>query len=436
MKYYKKISIYFLLIVLNTMFNTNFAFASCSIDNTPEYISKYIKNLRKVVSNTNKASIEKSKQEKESIFGKQNTNSYNKVYWALNSLFSWKWYSLNFEYSIWENTKEIPKEVKRDIKMLEEEKDKLNKYYQSFAKKSLSQIEINKDEVCKWIENQDEICKKHIKNKQKSINVLLKASRWINNLILHIKNNAINKSINWESSYFLLTKWDIELIKNDYSKKNLESCNRKGGENWDKGFFRTIIDSIKKISLLWKESEKNTKNWEEAIDLLWWDKQDSDYREKERSLLQKELAKQGIWWDSSSTIMGNLEAYNENWELLWAKQWFLDSIQEQINEFEKTLEEQREAIAKKWWIKAAEFEKKVWVVKSAQQIKIDINSNYIKLKELSLKDDKANDTLTNRMIKMHLNLSEGINTLTKTCKISVKVCQSQKKGQWDCGKCY
>lgn len=428
-----------LLLVLVFISNTNFIFAEngakCNIENTPPYITDYIKNLRKVVSNVNKFAIKKRKSQEDSSIWESNNKSYFRVYWSLNTLFTWKWNSLDFEYLIWENTKEIPKEAKRDIAILEKEKDSLNKYYENFAKKDLSVIELEKSEICEGIDDWKIICEKYISQKEKAIDVLLKASRSLNSLISEIKDNITDKDFQTTKNYFLLKDEDIEKIKVDYSKKSLEACNKIESADGSKWFFKTIIDAIKKIDLKWKNYNEKTNDWKEAIDILWWDQEGTKYRNNERKLLEQELQNQGIWWDQADTILWNLDAYNTNWTLLWWKQWFLNSIKDQINEFEETLKIEKSRMVKLWWISAKDFESKVWIVRESEKVKIDINSTYSKLKELSLQDDITNDTLANRMIKMHLNLSEAINRLNKTCKVSIKVCNSQKKWEWDCGKC-
>jgi hypothetical protein len=431
-----------LIIVLAISSNTSFVFAEvnsnnkCEIDNTPKYIIEYIKDLRKVVSNISSRSVEK-RIEKQNSFWKTNNRSYDKVYWTLNSLFTWKWYSSNFEYSIWENTNEIPNQAKRDIKILEKEKDNLNKYYQNFAKKDLSQVMLTKGEICEWLD--DEKCGKHFNKERKSIDILLKASRSINSLLFIIKNNATNGNIWQWKNYFLLKDEDIESIKKDYSVESLQACNKlenPEGKDW---FFKTAIDAIKKISLTWEKSEGILNQWDEAYKLLLWNTQDEKEKKRERQLLSQELQKQGIGWDWASAILWNLDYYNKNWNRKWLKdqyQSYINLVGDESREFNETIKGLQKQISENKWISAKDFESKLLSIRWTEQVKISINLLYGKLKESSLQDDNINETLINRMVKMHINISEWINTLNKTCKVSVRVCNSQKKGQWDCGKCY
>jgi len=58
--------------------------SGCKIESTPEYITKYIKNIRKVISNVNKTAISKKKERDEKnkniLNGKSNNKNYSKAY--------------------------------------------------------------------------------------------------------------------------------------------------------------------------------------------------------------------------------------------------------------------------------------------------------------------------------------------------------------------
>jgi hypothetical protein len=132
--------------------------------------------------------------------------------------------------------------------------------------------------------------------------------------------------------------------------------------------------------------------------------------------------------------MWNLEAYNNGWGLLWWKKWFSNYLESEISAFEEIIKiERKKPVNKNLSVK--DFSSKIWNIRESEKIKIEINSKYLILKKLALQDDNINKTLINRMIKMHLNISEWINTLHKTCEISVKVCNEQKQWLWYCKKC-
>jgi len=179
-------------------------------------------------------------------------------------------------------------------------------------------------------------------------------------------------------------------------------------------------------------------DWEEAINLISWSNNELTVRKKEREVLARELNKQWIWWDSASTIMWNLEAYNNSWTwkitLLWWKKWFINSIQKQVDDFKETIDyqfkkENKEVIPFNY----VSFKKEN--LKNDEEILNWVNSLYKQLKNLSLEDNNEEDILIDRIINMHLSLSESINTLNKTCKVSIKTCNEQKRWEWDCGQC-
>jgi hypothetical protein len=57
-------------------------------------------------------------------------------------------------------------------------------------------------------------------------------------------------------------------------------------------------------------------------------------------------------------------------------------------------------------ISVRDFNSKVLNTEKTDRIKIEIISKYKLLKESAKKDDDISDTLVNRMVKMHLNISE------------------------------
>jgi hypothetical protein len=133
--------------------------------------------------------------------------------------------------------------------------------------------------------------------------------------------------------------------------------------------------------------------------------------------------------------MWNLEAYNNGWGLLWWKEWFSDYLESEISAFEEIIKiERKKPVNKNLSVK--DFNSKIWIIRETERIQIDINSIYSNLKNVALQKDISTETLINRMLKMHLSLSEGINILNKSCEISVKVCNSQKTWLWYCGQCY
>jgi hypothetical protein len=191
-KIFKKIISFILVLVIFS--STSFVFSEkktseCKIKSTPKYITKYIKDIRIVIWNVNKTAIDKKKKEDEeeegffekNFIGKTNSKNSYEVYWIFVSMFTWKWYDLNFEYFTLENIKEIPNQFKRDIKILTREKENLVKFYDRFKKKSLSRVNISSEEACKNINNSEEVCNIYIDSSDNAINILTKLHKSLNN---------------------------------------------------------------------------------------------------------------------------------------------------------------------------------------------------------------------------------------------------------------
>ena len=424
--------IIFLLFLISK--NTNTASASqCRIDSTPSYILDYIKDTRKIISNMQNTATEKKSKQEKSIIWEENTRNFNKIYWLYNSMFSWWTYNLSFSYYMWGIKKEIPKQLKRDIAILEKESDNISKKITEFSRKGIIDIKLTKDEICKDIKNSSQRCENI--NDSSSIEILKKLLKSTDSIIWYMKNNAVDKEYYQEEAYFLLWEETLLNIKTDYSKTSIEECNKSDWE--EKWFFSTIRERIEQISITWKNNEKSIQEWRNAINLLWWDASEEEYRKLEAKLLASELAKQWISGDRAKTIMWNLEAYNKNGSILWWEEWFLNSLKKQADELNQVLEEMNKKIDRSWKtsISVKDFDSKTFVIKKTEDIKISINSIYGILKEASLENDETVWNLKGQMEKMHVNLSQWINSLVDTCQISVKVCESQKKWLTPCWKC-
>lgn len=432
----KIISIVLVLVLFIT--NTSFVFSenteSCTISDPPKQLTDYVKNVRKVIKNiSNKAKLKNTKT-KSSIL---NNRYIDQTYWALNSLFSWVWNDVNYSYYIQGNIWEVPSQIKRDIKFLEKQynysKDLLVKY----SKNNLNSTEVTYDDICNWI---DEDRCTFIEKWQTTtlLNIFTEINKSTKEFEEFLEDQATDKNFKTKYNIYLITDEDLENLKNIYSKENLEICNKIEDSSWEKWFFGKVLDAIKKISFTSEKWNDSMNNWEEAFNLALWSNNELAVRQKEREVLARELNRQWIWWDSASTIMWNLDAYNNSWTwkitLLWWKKWFQNSIQKQVDDFKETIKYQFKKENKKVIpFDYVSFKKEN--LKNDEEILNWVNSLYKQLKNLSLEDNNEEDILIDRIINIHLSLSESINTLNKTCKVSIKTCNEQKSWEWDCGQC-
>jgi hypothetical protein len=80
-----KIISFILILIFFSSNNFVFSNSECKIKSTPEYMIKYIKNIRKIISNVNKTAITKKKdeikkrEEEKSFFGRSNSNNMDKT---------------------------------------------------------------------------------------------------------------------------------------------------------------------------------------------------------------------------------------------------------------------------------------------------------------------------------------------------------------------
>ena len=418
-----------LVTVLVLITNTNFSYANnCKIKETPEYLKEYIETIRVVVTNTNNAVSKKIQDENIDIYSDE--KSYiGRIYWAYNSIFNWNSYEIGYEYIIQEDQLEIPREVERDVNILENEFKKIR-----LANNRAAWVALDYESICLWID--ESICKFNKVGTTNAIQVIAKIKNSISQLQKLIENQATDINLKDRRWIILFSDTNLERLFNDYSKESIKNCNLSDSSNWEKWFFLTIIQEFQKISFLSKKTDNTQNEWKEAIEILFWSYDEMQYKQLERQLLSKELQKQWIWWDWASVIISNLDAYNKNWVLLEWEYWFLNSLREQIESFEETIKidfpEYTTDIVKS----SSEFAKKVVKIKNQEKHLITINSEYRSLKNIWIDDDISDNILIDRMIKMHLHISDMINTLNKTCPIAVKVCNSQKIWQWDCWQCF
>lgn len=431
----KKQIISLILILVLFTYNTSFVLAennqACSIQNTPEYITEYINNTKIIIWNIQKKVSKTTVIKDTHIFD----NKYiNQTYWALSSVFSWAWYDLDYEYIFQEKSRELPDQLKRDIKMLERTLEWIKKTSLNFSKNYSNDILLNYDEVCNQIN--DSKCNLIDDTETISVlNIFIKIISSTKELESLLKDQATDKKLKVFYDILLLSEEEINYIKEYYSKENIQICNLVENNNWEKWFFWKILESIKQISNNFDKSQNSMDDWQEAIDLLWWRSSDLETKQKERELLEIELNKQWIYWDSASAVLWNLEAYNNNWIILWWKYWFRNSLLEEIDWFQEVIDKE---FKKKWatYISSNIISDNDINLNLTEDVSIHIDSIYGQLKNLTYYSNKEEDDLINRIIDIHLYLSDGINTLNKTCEISVKTCNEQKSWEWNCGQCY
>jgi len=425
---YKIIISFIILLMLFNNNNITNAKSSCTIKKTPEYILLYIKNLKKITSNISVNSKTKAKKEKNKLStGRQ--LYINEIYWSLNSLFSWNQYNLDYDVIVQWNFAEIPSQLKRDLKLLQKEKESIIKLNDQLAKNKQTWTSLTYNDICAWVD--PKICNIEKEETMTALAALTQVEKSIIYLISKLKNQATTKDINItiENRTFVFPKTDLEKLKKDYSKENLENCSKAVWPGW-LWFFGRIIKSIKKIDLSGKKLLKWIDDWSEAVDILWWSSDEKKQKTENRKKLKEELQKQWLWWDTAKTIIDNRVNFNISWS--WKD--FLNTLSTQVNTFKETVNKEYKEKKTKY-LSVTDFSSKKENLKSTEEIIISINSRYGQLKEMALEKNEDDEILVNKVIKLHLNISESINILKKTCKIALKTCNQQKRWEWDCWTC-
>jgi len=414
----------FILLLVYT--NSLFASSDCSLNNSPDYINNFVKNIKKVSQNVNSIASSKAKENNPSIL--EEYAGY------INSLFSWTNQEIYSTYIKWQEIFRIPNQVKRQIKRL----DTLQKQIE-LKNKYWANVVLTYDEICKWIDEETCNFNKHEEYRAWKVIYLLKKS--IDSLKTAIYNSVNEEKITAkETKIYLLKDEDIDKLVKDFSMENVKSCSVAEDNNGKKWFLWQILDMFQKIDFTKKDNKSAFEPWLEAIRLLHWSSSEHKQLEKQKENIEKNLKEKWIWSDYSENKIRNFKEYSQN-EILSEKN-FLNSIIVVHDNFYKTLKkifpelDNKEAKEVDHQEPITKIDKEYESIITEHEIKMAINEEYIKLKDISMQEDIEDDTLIDRLINMHINLSQSINTAKKTCRISKKVCDSQLTWVWDCWTCY
>lgn len=426
----KKIVITFFVFI--AIINNTYA-VGCVIENeSSPLLLDYLENNRKIIKTI---STQLSEDTTNQSLAKNIDDEYNKTKnsWLkiYNQIFNFDSYYSYFNYfATFPISNEVPREVKRDYKLLESEW-KWIKYY-------LDQIVKN----WKWEVIIKNICNNITVNCDFTEEMTAAEIIWKltanNEAIMDLFRNAVIWEIYKNPTKITLINNNFELeIQTNY---NIVAYSKCGEKKW--WFFETISKKIQEIWELNKEWKDWIQKWKDAIDLMLWnDTKNEKYSEAEKRLLKNELSKQWISWDSQSNTLDSLEKYNSEW------------LSKDNNFIKNTFNNTRVKLEKKLRTFKSEiiwdfFDKKTWnsvnieSTISAQKnstdtnkIKEDIDKQYLELLNLSADSETNTINVRSRILNINSDLINSINTLNKICPNSVEVCNSQDSWKWDCWKC-
>ncbi len=464
----------FIVIIFNLFIYNSFADEAicekwCKIkDGAPEVILEYISNNNKIIQNISK-NLWKNKNHwnisiptNVSVWQSyQNIINQNNEVWYMNinnsvsswiglriynSLFNWSETASWFKYFLSNIDWDVPYPIKRDLELIGRQNQKLNYFLSRVIKNWYSFNDINSKKACEWIEDNWK-CEKLIWNDiEEAIKNLIDNNNTINLIIRKELWFMWFNSVVWSSSYnelFAIPETFKSEIQLNYNKETYRSC--ANCKSWS---IQRIKKSIEKISLSDRAWKDWINEWENAWNLLLWINNYDDkekQRRIERNLLNRELARQWVSFNSWEAVLNDLE--NFKWNSFWFSAWnnpitnsfmnFIDEIKEPftsrtVNSFTETLANIKENASN---IDVFTFSE---IIHSKENLWND-KKTFNKIQEVVKKNqaiiarqNKNTDKLQSKIIQLHINLNETINTLEDIIPKTEKICNDQDYGD---GKC-
>lgn len=421
-------------IFICTLFITNIAFWGCSECKIKEWpapsLDKYINNLRKVITNiTKEVGITESKlsdQEKKSSVKKDINSTSSRVTQVYNKMLNFDGYYSMFDFYVMYSLKnDYVQEVWRDYNSLEKESSWLDKYLKYVTKKWYDWVNLSKDKVCSWVEDNCDI-------EWDILDVIWQVISNHESVKNYYRLSIVGKKGDFE--------WKLKLVWDDFQKDFGECYNEWTTNNcWqcETWWFTKIGEKIGEISN-WQENAKTgMKSWQDAIAILDGTWPDRDNERLERKLLEKEMKRNGTSMNSSDNMLKNLSKYKESSGFSLDNNFITNSfdslkntVTSQIKSFGDSITDLFKDKPKSmpvWKISKTDDSKKV-----TADVEIIIKEIYNKELPYSQIQDTSAEDLQSKIIELHYNMTQSIYSLDKTKKVSEKVCDWQAKGTWLC----
>lgn len=431
--------------------NYSFAAWACLIkDKSAQVLLDYVKENRIVIKNLTKE-ISKKKTEKieenNNILWFQNNiektwekikNSSNEIVTMFNDFFTFNsYYSYFTFYAIFPITNEVPYQVMRDYKILENEYNWLTLYTKKINKKWYENIIIEKP--CEWVNNIKELCESKLNNKT-SWEILLELIKNNDQILDLYRNTVTSWDKIFENNKFILV-WPnfVQEISTNYSTESINNCN--SDEWW---FFEQISNSIWKITTLNKQGKDWIKKWQETWQLLIWNKPEQ-YSVIEKDLLLSYLSEQWVSHQNKEIMLNNLEKYNLEW-LNINNNFILNtynSTKKKITEelvilkedifwdfINKNNENDTENTNRDTSINDIQNISDTSII--TKNIKVRITKLYENELPFAAIWDNSVENLRSKIIKTHFELEESNKLLEKTIIKSKKICNSVDRWNWNC----
>lgn len=437
--------------------NYTFADWACLIkDSSAEFLLEYIKNNKTVINNISKeATNKKNKDENNSKWkwlldtqidnaSKSFNKAVNSTVSIFNEMFNFEWFFSYFDYfAIFPIINDVPYQVRRDYKLLDNEDKWLVEYVKRIDISWVSDV-IVKD-ACNWVSKNCDLNNKTVKN-------IIWELIQNNDKILDL----YRLTVMWDEKDF---EWKLILVDNNfvldiwkyYWTDSISACN---SEKW--WFYDTIVTKIENINLLNKEWKDWIQKWRDAWDLLIW-KQPSKEALRERELLATYLSEQWIWIENQQIMNNTLNKYNQSW-LSLNNNFLTNTVTSTFWKVKNRLSEWKNAVAwdffenlqniwsnDSWgWNESADNTNQSKQVNYNDLNKVSDNSKIskeIQEKITKMYNDELpfasiwdinTENIRSKIIQTHISLDDSINILDKTIPTSQKVCSSQDGKRWKC----
>ncbi|PZM84810.1 hypothetical protein DLH72_02975 [Candidatus Gracilibacteria bacterium] len=419
----------FIIFLISICFFANANANSCLIKNeTSEGLRNYIKDLRKILKNISRQAKTQNQSDIYSYGIRVFNDSFN---------FDYLFDDIDF-FSFYGKFQEIPKEVERDYKKLKNE-DQAIKQIIKMVDNTRTEISKVKN-ICAGISGKcnfeddtyvGDVLRNISQNHERIKDVYVKITTGQKNFTKNMDN------------YYLIDKNFFKDLETHYAKENNIKCS----EEEKGGFWERVKQLTEEVFLNEKYAKDGIKKWKEAWALV--NKINTlpqeEYEAIEKELLVKELSRQGVSGDNQINMLESLEKYNKEGGFNKNNNFITNTFDSANQRFENKFQELRDEVVKDFLENYDKKNREKLPIKDISKVqdnsdeikdvKARIDNLYMKSLNYSSISEYDSDNLRSRLINTHIELSNSINTLIKTCKKAVKICNQQDYGNGDCGDC-
>ncbi|MDD5213707.1 MAG: hypothetical protein PHG82_04755 [Candidatus Gracilibacteria bacterium] len=282
----------------------------CSVKPTSDAILDYIKDDRKIVSNII-SNLDGGNDA--STLGGKTVDTYDKIRSKMiglsNSIFSWNGYESYFKFYVTlplsPVEQEIPYEIMRDHKIIQNEGKTLEKILQKLVKNGTDSSSVKNlcdgvaGDGCSGLEGKT------------ARDVITKLMENNSNIADLYRLSVLGEVANFKGDLFLIDKDKLtSYYKEDRVTTYSQNC----------GFAKKGMDKIKEILDWQKITKQGLIQWDEALLRLRCsgvesagvcsDKDSKKYKEIEKNLLKNELRRQGLSSNMTKKMLQNLDNFN------------------------------------------------------------------------------------------------------------------------------